>query len=541
MGELLCLETTLMNSFLNSESWVYVKLDHEIYVRKRASDLQEGDLVVVQNDSINKTLEEIEPALEQSARYSGAKAGTERTNDQGESTTLLRALLLEGLVSDDPDIEAKIMKRAGADFTLEEYVGFKDKLVSYGLSVEPNTVMNWLKGRTHAPIDPENLRKLVAVNPALGKLADSHGKDTGFYADFTVWSETRSVVRNYIAHRTGEHSGKSRTGSRASTNRQYGYEIGLVVGHFMDEVTEETSAARILKISRPGRDHNGKPRKVRVDHDKIGKGVVLEKLGVALADMDTIIEEEYLVSNTLADSITHISSILSANRIARLRGEDPMQLVTRYTNLYQLVFFGTLMELVKQNSDMRYPYNRIASDFPDGVGVGREIQEEIISKIKRGESFKLRVRGQTVSHLVDHTNRYRGAIPKTLSELRAARYELGILGSTRKALSREEIKREPRLRKLLESQKRYLLREYGFREQTKFLLLHHFESGGGNAQERDLLSLGQDETPDKMRLYKSQQEALGISFYTRPEVVAVLNRLGVGDAIHFFNPITFIK
>ena len=44
-----------------------------------------------------------------------------------------------------------------------------------------------------------------------------------------------------------------------------------------------------------------------------------------------------------------------------------------------------------------------------------------------------------------------------------------------------------------------------------------------------------------MRLYKSQQEALGISFYTRPEVVAVLNRLGVGDAIHFFNPITFIK
>ena len=59
MGELLCLETTLMNSFLNSESWVYVKLDHEIYVRKRASDLQEGDLVVVQNDSINKTLKEI--------------------------------------------------------------------------------------------------------------------------------------------------------------------------------------------------------------------------------------------------------------------------------------------------------------------------------------------------------------------------------------------------------------------------------------------------------------------------------------------------
>jgi len=42
----LLLETALLNSFVGEDSWIYVKLG-EGYVRKKARDLQEGDLVVV--------------------------------------------------------------------------------------------------------------------------------------------------------------------------------------------------------------------------------------------------------------------------------------------------------------------------------------------------------------------------------------------------------------------------------------------------------------------------------------------------------------
>ena len=87
----LLLETALLNSFVGEDSWIYVKLG-EGYVRKKARDLQEGDLVVVNNQGINKTLGEVEPILEQSIRYSMAKRDLHATNRGGKDIKRFRIL-----------------------------------------------------------------------------------------------------------------------------------------------------------------------------------------------------------------------------------------------------------------------------------------------------------------------------------------------------------------------------------------------------------------------------------------------------------------
>src|SRR3989338_4423464 len=96
----LLIETTFFNTFLDPDSLIYVRAGND-FVRKKARDLNRGDLVVIQNEAIHKTLEEIIPILEESMRYKIAKETIHEKNCNDEYIPKLRILLLEGLV--DPE------------------------------------------------------------------------------------------------------------------------------------------------------------------------------------------------------------------------------------------------------------------------------------------------------------------------------------------------------------------------------------------------------------------------------------------------------
>jgi len=297
------IETASADAVVDPNQRVYVKVGtHELsgYVEKLAKDIHEGDRIVVRRNCINKTVDDILPILRKgSIRYSFAEDQLYRI--KGESRVpLLRALLLEGLAKQsEEDLEAKIMQEE-KDFTPEQYASFADsvynvlkKQVPEKKLVTKQTIRDWLKGKTLAPQDWDNLTYLTEINPKLAELVDESKGKLNFRSSYDFVVQTRRVVMKRLLGMGTTENGEE-TKQTQKNSQKYDLETGIVVDQVIDPVDSTTTASRVTKVE-PWRGS-------RTD-SRLERAIFKGRLDVTLMDMNEVRDIETILTSALGNAL----------------------------------------------------------------------------------------------------------------------------------------------------------------------------------------------------------------------------------------------
>jgi len=425
--ELLLIETGLVNTVANANNWAYVRVGDQ-YVRKQVRDLHEGDMVVIDNHSINKTLDDVIPTLEKSLRYRLARDELFERNSKGIWIPKLRTQLMRGLTS---DLESTILLETG-DFDLGDYDTFQERVMETGVGVQKKTVKSWLKGDRIAPRSWLDLRALSAINPIFEKYADSEGNDRGFHAAYQLYTGTHQVIMQYIARRTREDGTKRSETSKPGALGRYGPEIELVVDQFLREVDRNRSATAISRIKPLGALKKSRKRSVLTSLPKSMQGLrralcTQEIPELDLIDLNRIRETHNILTNALYDFLNRyalrawpttgistreektdslLTSIFPMYAAIKLLQNADFERLGFETNLDGAVEASQLEGLeTRDRSTMMQRINRMYDQFLEDVASG---------EADRRASFS----PNTASRLVDLVNHHRSALPKRYFEMK---------------------------------------------------------------------------------------------------------------------------
>ncbi|MBI5393649.1 hypothetical protein HZA96_07320 [Candidatus Woesearchaeota archaeon] len=555
MGNLL-IETTLLNTFLDDNSWTYVKAGNQ-FVRKKASDLNRGDLVVIQNEAIHKTLDEIIPILQQSMRYQIAEETIHEKNCNDKYIPKLRILLLEGLADPEtPELRKKIL-REGSDFTQQEYTHLRRTICKI-VDIGEDAVNDWLKGETLAPANWRNFQKLISINPAFEEIYQSYEQNTGYFSNYQLYVGLRRTIMSYLTKRTGKKEGsETKRKSPRTTERKTGVytdEIELVVSHFIKEIDDTYSAARITKIRRiDEKKKKGKPIEEEDKHKpepNLKKAIITEKIPqLELRDMNQIKNEHYIVSNALfdllnryvVDKIKHIN-IDSKKTAAELLKIKLLPAMPSYLYSRVINISPSEKEIFRINSAHVYEdkkYNKITIER-----VIEETYQNFLKDIKENKIDELlRLEPNTAANIIDHVNQYRNALPRKYFETQLLRIRTGFIRSkieeAENRRTRKEFEKElTDTLKQHETVLKYLKETYHLiiDDKKSFFSSFHQELKGIQKIEE----LGREETIDELRREKRFYEQQGHRFYSKHEIQQVLTRLGIHSAIKLYDKRTFI-
>lgn len=580
MSETLFIETTLLNSFVGEDSWVVVKA-RDGYARKKGRDLQVGDRVVVANEGIDKTLEEVEPVLEESVRYRVARDTVYATSQRGRRVPVFRKLLLEGVANPATEnLEAKVFREGGADFTEHDYRGFRAAVLSY-VDVAESTVGAWLKGEVLASRDWGQFAKLVPVHPGFQALADSYEQDVGFHNAYALYVGTRRTIMGYLAKRGkkqrkdadhpplpgtpgDEDNGGDSGGVGGNVTRgKYAAEISLVVSRFMEEIDDTTSAARVTKILTSNGKKHGTPYERKHPDPHLKKGVVVEHFDTPTRSMNDLAREQYILQQALFDTCNQFYMRL----IDETLGEEDRQELTQggLTENTKLAFTlpiltpYTVVQLLPHTTQFE---RTILSINRYGLMqmTGRMISEEELDKIlKRAyEAFETHLRsGQidawlgtepnTISTIIDYAREYASLLPKAHFD------RVGVIGSLKYANAKHVAmknasqkqgtaarirKQKEQVQDLVAKERKlaaYLHKTYGMledlsRHKSFFFAYHNDRLGLQGVQPEEV----EAQSRDDLLVYKSQYEAAGKQFLTRTGVRLFLTRLGIPSAINVY-------
>ncbi len=555
----LLVETTLLNSMVGQDSWVYVKIGPE-YVRKKGRDLNVGDVVVVRNEGISKTLEEIEPVLEQSMRYKLARDGIHRQGADGRYVPLLRTLLLEGLAVHDLSLEEKL--RAGNDLSDEEYTQLAQHIAPE-VTVTKSAVRDWLTGETLAPADWENFQRLTPINPLFDGIYQSKDQATGFHADYHLYTGARRTIMSHLAKRRGEKEGSPQRPQKDPRNK-FTAEIELVVSYFMEEIDDTHDAARVTKITHLSA-HKGSSDKEAPD-PHLSKGIATD-FAVDLVDMNEVIDARYLLFNTFAQGMEkyfqrkfqsqdvnivtdHLNSGWGNPSFSRVL-PDHLQEAAVMLGLGvfclaesvledRIVIDTTLrpnVEVVQKATNLSY------------LEMTRLLQREYTSfqqALQKGEVDQaLLTDPHATIKLIDLLRRYQHAVPRTYEEMQEDIANINLFAATTrgKILPKDERENLERQKKqvagLLKVKKEYLNRTYGVEFNDKRKQLYYpFITHTAIHYTPPEIDISELLTPEWKRIFEQGSEKW--RFYTRGEVKAVFTQLGIPSATRMVKPENFL-
>lgn len=569
-NEILLVETALTTAFVAKNSDVYVKIGNN-YVRKKARDLQKGDLVIVNNEGINKRLEDIIPILEQSMRYSVAKETLHKANAEGKEIKKFRILLLEGLADKSTqNLEKKIMQEYGYDFSEKEYSMFKDRVLGYGVNVKDDAVIEWLKGTTLAPRDWNNFSCLIPLDTEFQSIADSYGKDSGYYAAYQLFTGLRRTIMSYIAKRTGAPNNLAEKPHKYYSDipGKYRKEIGMVVGHFMEEVDNTKSATRITKIKpiEVGEADKEEGREIYSGGSEphLKKGVFTGELGLPLQDINQIREELGILDNTLHNAL----NLYVFNKLkVQIKKEEikNLEMVARQPTLSVYLFTKLVRIAPAEKSVFKTDFKALSVYYKDSDELYKMLNRYysiFLDELCKGQvDSTLGIETNTTANLIDLVNQYRSGMPKAYFELKDISIQKNISETLHEHLlneyhlkdalgfkSRDERKELERRINSLGKQaeglgKRYYLLEkyleetYSLKQDDKhfFIPPHPTELIEESIKER-----GMETTYRELSEVKENLRREGAVFYKKNEVENILNKLGVGSAINLFGPEVFI-
>ena len=284
--------TTLGNSILDLESKVYTLVNDKTYLSKYSADLNVGDLVLFENEYIQKAIEEIEPYLIQSPRYKFAKDMLHEINSEGEYIPKLRTWAIRGLaqnniIQSNEDLETKILKEEDNDFSSKEHNLMKEEV--FGI-INPNyeegnpdtinrtaeSVKTWIQGKVVAIRKKDwHLYKLLEeINPNFKEFnPDDHNRE-GYHFNSTLYDTVRQGIMRYLAKVKGKPSESKNNTS--TYHLSLAPEIQLVMDEFVNEVSQEFSNARVLSLESLYKKHP-KVKRAKIDPN-LRKGVCSGKL-----------------------------------------------------------------------------------------------------------------------------------------------------------------------------------------------------------------------------------------------------------------------
>jgi len=539
----LSIETGFSRGFVSPETGVYVRVGNRV-VKKKAKDLNIGDDVIWHNESIDKSLDEIDKALREDEDYENTRKSLYEINSNGESISRFRILLLNGLADSDTDnLENKIM-RNGDDFSSDEYSEFRKRIKDSGVCVKEDTTRDWLSGKTLSPDTWNDFSKLIGINSEFEDIANSFGKDEGYHANWEWYTGARKTLMAYI-QKIGSHKDNEK-GPRTKNPREYSgkyaKQISHVVRRFIQEIDYKKRVEKVVSINKTRNYESRKRRNKKGTNTKLKKGIFTEEhIDLPLVDMNQVRKESYLLDIALND-------VLNKYFGQKIEGNGPKEMFIRNNGaLY------SVMELCRIHSleEPRYEFNW--SKMPVRGDQGRKdiegyfslLHSEFLNDLRLGnvdEIFGLEE--NTVKKLIEHVNQYRSSLPPQHFNA------LGIISKLDIDLMEGKLSKEEKRRKEKElgGISRYLRKTYG--------ISRHSYSIGGNRKDKELFfcfhqtSLvisglpareAENESHNRLIQAKKAYEAQGHRFFTKPDVSSILDRLGIGSAIKIYDKRNFIQ
>ncbi len=254
------ISTTLGDCRLPASSSAFLQIDGKTVRKKQVRDVQEGDTVLFHAKCIDTTLEQIEPALEQSARYTAARDALHVVSS-GKRITRLRHDLITALAPEcklsRDKLEDKLFQR-GADFTDEEYKSLAstlrekihhstDETDTYNIE----TLKNWLRGETVAPEEWtvfDQLETAFEHFQTWNKPSEQVGEELKDH--YRLYMTVRKGVQHYLATKGASRKTTKENKNTNGTHLSLDQEIQLVINMFVNDVTKEYKAARITSIKK---------------------------------------------------------------------------------------------------------------------------------------------------------------------------------------------------------------------------------------------------------------------------------------------------
>jgi len=567
MGDAIFVETTGVNAFLNTDSWVPVRLG-DGYVMKRGEDLQVGDVVVIRTESIDKTLTEVEPVLAESARYFAAKHVVHDVNSAGVFVPRLRTLLLRGLTREDvrDNLEARILQESGEDFSPAEYETFNAAIQALGVSVGPAAVANWLHGETLAPDNWENVALLAQLNDQFDAIYQSHDQPAGFHASYELYVGLRRSIMGYLAKR-GER--RNSDGNSNGDDRPwrpqgvYASEIELVVGRFLSEIDRQHSGARVTRIQ-PVREASGGQAHEQPD-PHLSRGIVVARPedgfpGLKKKSMLEVIEGNYLLINALYNALTEylVKPLVSADLPRPGTLEHTRQVILLYAfqpyAASRLIKRSRMEQEVAERTIMSVAGILYTLNHANPMsGLRRRVRAELDTEYqafmrKLGDGTADSVLGfapHTMGNLIDLVNQYQYALPRSYIHWRAL--------NTRRKFLRTQIESADSTKKERDAMRRqyddaaaawkrinaHLERHYGSSivQSRKLLLLGSFRDAQGVRSQDEA---AQDISNEHLAVYRRLREQEGMSFFNHREVRLFFEQAGIPDAAKTFSMQNFV-
>lgn len=543
------IETTALNTLVHPNSNVYVCFGQNQYVRKKARDLQEGDLVVVTVESIDKKPEDVYAVLgQQSLRYALAEQFLFEQNNHGHNIPRLRTGILRGLT--DPEIPNRTVKilKDGDDFDEATYNVIADTLEGI-VNVSRKTIRNnWLTGDVIAPEDWTNFAALSAIGSTEGAafqgIYDSYNQPLGFHAAYKLYVGLRSAVMSYLARRgSSGGNGKGQSSTSHSPKGIFSPEIEAVVHTFFSEIDQDRIAARITKIH-PFSDGNTNHEKQQRPEPRLFKGLINDD-SLPCLRMREVYEVWYLLGIGFNELIQRQDDIYANLLRARYSFEDQKIFDKHILPRTQIIIPARVVvhpyyrEILKLTSPPEIDPVTIERMFDDlGKQFYNDLKEGIVD---RRFGFK----PGTVSTLIDTLSQYSSLLPSAHFEIMINKYkrinlerqledDKALVRKDRRALQAEVdrfYQREDQLR-------HYLHREYGGKEKFLFFRYHagkYIEKGKyyGTVVDPALT--------DSALLSEAREkyEAQGTQFFEYVEVRSCLQKLGFGCIVPYYDPTNF--
>ena len=568
MASVLSVTTTSMNSFLGSETRVPVLLGKS-YTVKLARDLHPGDILVGRDEFIDKTLEDVEPILDQDQRYHRARLSVHEVNRNGDSIPRLRTLLLRGLVNHDATLESTILKEEGDDFGLDQYHSFAEQVHSAVQGVQEEAVLDWLRGETLAPRDWANLDRLRAINPEFATLYASAGQPGGFQEAYELYTGVRRTVMSHLAQRRGDGSGngsENGTGNgsgRSSAPRgRYADQIELVVSRLMPEVDERHSGARVISVTHVKQSKANGSSSGRIPNPHLEREIVTGELPDCLAaytplSIADIIEQDHVLSIALSDVVfRYIRETMKVD----LEGVFPSSYITlrhgRKGHVAMLVPSQAMYTLIRQFNEPDREVHRgqlqtiglsIATGGfpPDYATVGEDANQvatQLVDAVWQGRIDALfRVPPNTVSRMVGMIEQLRGALPKKYYEVivltcqyRNTDIQVGNGTLQRTSVARMQEEREHQLSELKES----LRRNYGWDGKGR----GEFFLATLTLYDREIFMMNPPVYEMRFpEIRRHIEKVHPTPLYTRDQALDVVTKAGIPEAMAFFDSRHFMR
>ncbi len=537
----LVLETLLLNDSANPESWIDVIIG-DSKVRKKVKDLNEGDSVGVYNEGIEKSLGEIDSALEElSLRYRLAKYSLHTKNNQDVLIKNFRILLLKGLADPTTEfLEQKIMLESGFDFSREEYSSFESRILSVVHNVKEGAVRKWLSGETLSPKDWKNFERLSSINPEFKLIYDSLNEEFGYFSNWQVYVGLRTTIRSYLAKRH-EKSREIKKENQESSDSEfkesgkYKAEIELILKRYINEIDHNVSSASITKIRAPEnvRDYEHSDTGINLK-----RGLFLGQTDRPCLDMTKVREINYILSHALYDGLNrYVLRKIESDQIPKdleiLFSAFQMHLFKKTIKIssFESSFFEQIIESAEINEKQRFVLDK-SLDI---------LHSAFIEDLKNGRiEMMFDLKPNTFLNLIDIINVYRSAMPRSY-------YDLQILNTAKKIKELEIIYNQEmqsnrkiirplisELKKMddkIKSKKDYLRTNYSLSETQKFFVLTYYTAKRGPIDIRHRFGPEIEDLRSAKQLY----ESLGVEFLSREFTHSVLTILGVPDAIKLYD------